>query len=149
MDWNILKQKALSLKDHGQKLITQAQPYLEKATIFTEAQIRSTPVFTKSVSDGETDQKEIKKLIVMVTRKSDSDFSRLMLRLPQLLTKAWQINATLRIVDLDSLGDFAVNHSIQSTPTMIVSYDGSEYHRYTGSQEIAKWWAEPCFYDEK
>lgn len=122
-------------------------PYVEKVTKFTEAQFQSTPLVLKSLESFEN-EKKANKYLVLALDSSDESYAKLMLRYPLLASKAWTINATLRIIDTALSPDFLANLKLETLPVLLVHYQGIEYKRYTGIESILAWFATPCFSDD-
>lgn len=147
MDWTALKTKALELKDRGKVITDKVLPYVEKVTKFTEAQFQATPLVLKNLESFEA-EKKAKKYLVLALDSSDESYAKLMLRYPLFASKAWTMNATLRVVDASLSPDLVVGIKLITLPVLIIHYQGVEYQRATGLDAILAWFDHPCFYDD-
>jgi hypothetical protein len=64
------------------------------------------------------------------------------------MTSAWTLSATFRIIDIAKSPDIVRKLDIKNAPTLIISYESTEYARYISITEISTWFDSPCFYVE-
>jgi Fe-S-cluster formation regulator IscX/YfhJ len=116
MDWKALKDKALELKD---KAVTASMDVANKAVDFADKNMKNTAIALKNMADYEKVRGE-KILVIIVGNVENTEYKKLIAKMPLFLGYAWAAGATLRTCDTKESPDVAVTLEITVTPTLLV-----------------------------
>jgi hypothetical protein len=104
MDWNSLKQKITPYIEKATPYLDTARAYGQKAVVFAEDQLQTTPLFIKS--QAEYDALLInKRTIIIAYDERDISASQVRQFSPLWITRAFLDNATLRFISLSDSSD--------------------------------------------
>lgn len=128
MDWNALKNKAISL---GNKAAEAGITALEKASEHTYEGIKKTAVSIKSGEDLDVAKSE-PLLLLLVIGKEDAPTKTVLARLPMIFKDAWLCSATVRIVLAEETPELATVLGAVEYPVAIVFRKGEQERRFDG-----------------
>lgn len=139
MDWNKLKEKAITLKDKAQviadKWLEQWKIYGNKALEFSSDTINKTPMALKIMTDFEK-VKNDKYLVIFFLKKEEAESSKILLQMPIIMSKWWINSATIRTCFIDEAKEVATNLNITTIPALLIYKSGELSRKVENISEI-------------
>lgn len=128
MDWNALKDKAVTL---GNKAMDAGVSALEKASAHTYEGLKKTPVSIKNGAEFD-DAKSAPLLMVLVVGKEDAASKSVLARLPVVFKDVWVYSASLKIILSEEVPELVTALGIVEVPAVLVYRKGELEKRFEG-----------------
>jgi hypothetical protein len=144
MDWNSLKQKILPYMDKAKPYINTAKEYGQKAVVFAEDQLQTTPLFIKNQAEYD-DLLIAKRTIILAYDEADVSAEQIRAYSPIWITRAFMDNATLRFISFSECHDLASSLGFTWPLDMRVRLDGTETLSLQTIGDIIAWWQSPIY----
>ena len=116
MDWKALKDKALVFKD---KAVSASVDAANKAVDFADKNMKNTAIAIKVSADFEKVRGE-KILALIAGTTENTEYKKLLAKMPLFLGYAWAASATLRTCDIKDSPDVASDLEITGNPILLI-----------------------------
>lgn len=137
----------MDFKQFTEKLtpyVNKAREYWNKAALFAEEQIQTTPLFIKT--QEEYDELITQKRVIIVAYDDKNEVAKEIRLLSTIwITKAFMDNAKLRFIDLGEVSDFVNGLALTSPLDMRIRYEWVETYHINTLDAIKKWWQSPQY----
>ncbi len=137
----------MDFKQFTEKLtpyVNKAREYWNKAALFAEEQIQTTPLFIRT--QEEYDELITQKRVIIVAYDDKNEVAKEIRLLSTIwITKAFMDNAKLRFIDLGEVSDFVNGLALTSPLDMRIRYEWAETYHINTLDAIKKWWQSPQY----
>ena len=143
MDWNSIKEKAVKLKDSAvskskpllDKAVDKSKPYLEKVGEWGYENVQKIPMVMKTGEDF--DKVRIEKNLVIFVLTKDEEFSKkVMTEFPLILSRAWIVSATTRIIQKEESPELLVLLDNPACPSVLIYKKGILFRKIETREEL-------------
>lgn len=137
----------MDFKQFTEKLtpyVDKAREYWNKAALFAEEQIQTTPLFIRT--QEEYDELITQKRVIIIAYDDKNEVAKEIRLLSTIwITKAFMDNAKLRFIDLGEVSDFVNGLTLTSPLDMRIRYEWIETYHIDTLDAIKKWWQSPQY----
>jgi hypothetical protein len=137
----------MDFKQFTEKLtpyVNKAREYWNKAALFAEEQIQTTPLFIHTQAEYD-DLIAQKRVIILAYDDKNEVAKEIRLFSTIWMTKSFMDNAKIRFIDLSEVSDFVNTLSLTSPLDMRVRYEWQETYHINTLDAIKKWWQSPQY----
>ncbi|MDD2487763.1 MAG: hypothetical protein PHS92_05335 [Candidatus Gracilibacteria bacterium] len=142
MDWNKLKEraitfkdKAMDMKDKAVELAEKGKEYKQKAIDFGSDTINKTPMALKIMADYEK-VKADKYLVILFLKKDEDESKKLLLQMPVIMSRGWINSATIRTCFINEAKEVSDGLEITNAPVILTYKSGELSKKLENIEEI-------------